>query len=86
MHKIQFTILITYYAALSVETGTMVNFGLEGARLGAFLIITNLVIFVLALYFACVKFGKLRHLKEDKEWKVDTFFSFCCWQMLHTSI
>ena len=43
----QYAILITYYAALAIETGVMVNFGLEDLGMGIFLCLVNLLVFSL---------------------------------------
>ena len=45
----QYAILITYYAALAIETGVMVSFGLEDLGMGIFLCCTNLLVFGLVL-------------------------------------
>jgi hypothetical protein len=55
----------------------MIDFGLEGTRLGIFLVLVNLVIFTLAAMFAYKKFAKQRKLKKDKEWKVYPFSLHC---------
>jgi hypothetical protein len=64
------SIFITFYCALSIEIGTLAYFGLEGVKLGVFLIIVNLVIFSLAISFALSNLRVERNLRKYKEWKV----------------
>eukprot|EP00615_Pteridomonas_danica_P006247 CAMPEP_0114341470 /NCGR_PEP_ID=MMETSP0101-20121206/9069_1 /TAXON_ID=38822 ORGANISM="Pteridomonas danica, Strain PT" /NCGR_SAMPLE_ID=MMETSP0101 /ASSEMBLY_ACC=CAM_ASM_000211 /LENGTH=693 /DNA_ID=CAMNT_0001475085 /DNA_START=3333 /DNA_END=5414 /DNA_ORIENTATION=+ len=56
----QVAILITFYAALSIETGVMMDFGLGGLGMGLFLVLTNLVIFGLLLFLAYQRFKRER--------------------------
>jgi len=53
---IQFTILITFYGALSIDTGVMMDFGLQDLGMGLFLVMTNLTIFGLCIYLGYVRF------------------------------
>jgi len=45
----QAAILMTFYAALSIETGVMIDFGLKDFGMGLFLAISNLCVLGLAL-------------------------------------
>jgi hypothetical protein len=51
----QTAIFITFYAALSIETGVMIDFGLSAAGMGIFLVITNISVFALMLYYAVIR-------------------------------
>jgi len=66
-HIAQYAILVTFYAALSIETDTLMTFGLEGYKLGLFLIFFNLTIFGLV-----VKLAYSRYKKEQnkKSWRM----------------
>lgn len=66
----QFIILVTFYCALSIETGLMMDFELEGMYLGIFLIVVNLAITVLAFSFAWTKLKEQKDIQKKKEWKV----------------
>jgi len=68
-HMAQFSILITFYSALSIASGAVVNFGLEGYRLGVFLIILNLVVLILSFWFAWSRFRKQHDEQIFKEFK-----------------
>ena len=39
-HVAQFVILVTFYAALTIETGVMMDFGLKDAGMGVFLMLS----------------------------------------------
>jgi mannose/fructose/N-acetylgalactosamine-specific phosphotransferase system component IID len=61
---------VTFYCALSIETGVLIDFGLEGESLGIFLIFVNLAIVGLAIVYAWSKFREQRALKRERELKV----------------
>jgi hypothetical protein len=69
-HIAQITILGTFYSALSIETGAMINFGLEGVKLGVFLVLFNMIITALSFWFAWSRFQKQKMLESIKENKV----------------
>jgi hypothetical protein len=73
---IKFAILITYYFALTIETGSMINFGLEGYKLGVFLICSNLVVFVLVLTYAWKKYQKKLKAEQMKEYLVKYIYIY----------
>jgi hypothetical protein len=56
----QVSILVTFYAALTLESISLVNFGLEGQRLGIFLVLVNLAIITLASWFAVGSYKQQR--------------------------
>jgi hypothetical protein len=56
----QMAIFVTYYAALSIETGVMVDFGLSDLGMGIFLVVTNLSVFILMMHISMLR------LKEEK--------------------
>jgi heme/copper-type cytochrome/quinol oxidase subunit 3 len=70
MKCIQFCILITYYGALTINTSSMINFGVEGEGLGVFLVLLNLIILFLAGWLAYVSFHEQKHRNTLKEKKV----------------
>jgi NADH:ubiquinone oxidoreductase subunit 4 (subunit M) len=47
---------VTFYAALSIDTGVMMDFGLGGVGMGIFLVLTNLVIFGLLIVLGWKRF------------------------------
>jgi hypothetical protein len=71
-HIAQFSILITIYGALTIETSSMVDFGLEDYKLGVFLLLLNLIISVLAFWLAYSSLHKAKTQSEQKELKAAT--------------
>mmetsp|Transcript_10257 Transcript_10257/g.13387 ORF Transcript_10257/g.13387 Transcript_10257/m.13387 type:complete len:593 (+) Transcript_10257:165-1943(+) len=63
-HMAQFVILITFYGALSIDTGVMMDFGLKDLGMGLFLVMTNITIFGL-----CVWLGYVRYLRDRRKVK-----------------
>jgi hypothetical protein len=57
-HAAQFVILVTFYAALAIETGVMVDFGLQDLGMGLFLCATNVVVLACALWLGWVRYRK----------------------------
>lgn len=57
----QACILLTFYAALAIETGVMVDFGLKDAGMGIFLALCTSSIFFLAAWFGYKKMTQDRH-------------------------
>lgn len=57
-----------------IETGALMDFGLEGKNLGVFLIFVNVVILSLVCAYAWNKLKEQRALKKQKEWKVRIVF------------
>jgi hypothetical protein len=75
----QYTILITFYAALSIDTGSMMDFGLNDLGMGLMLVFTNLAIFALALYLGWARFRKdqvKEALKRGKASKIEDASNF----------
>lgn len=62
----QAAILFTFYAALSIETGVMVDFGLKDLGMGIFLIGTSGSIMGLALVLGGSRLREERELKKKK--------------------
>jgi hypothetical protein len=56
----QFTILITFYGALSIDTGVMMDFGLKDLGMGIFLLSTNILIFGLCMWLGYVRYHRDR--------------------------
>mmetsp|Transcript_26890 Transcript_26890/g.31711 ORF Transcript_26890/g.31711 Transcript_26890/m.31711 type:complete len:1775 (-) Transcript_26890:503-5827(-) len=48
----QVSILVTFYSALTIESVSWVNFGLQGQKLGVFLIFVNIIIIILSFWFS----------------------------------
>jgi hypothetical protein len=77
-HIAQYSILITFYCALSiVGSNSLVTFGLQGSNFGWFLILINLVIFILAFQYAwrCLKKQRLQAAEKElkalrSEWAI----------------
>jgi hypothetical protein len=69
----QYSILVTYYFALSISSGSMMNFGLEGESLGIFLIVFNSIMVIVVIF--CANILQKKYLKEEvrKEWMVNNF-------------
>ena len=65
----QYMILFVFYAGLSISSGDVMNFGLEGIWLGIFLVAVNLIVLVLVLHLGWSRF------KEQRSVKVDVFSS-----------
>lgn len=63
---------MTFYAALSIETGVMMDFGLGGVGMGIFLVLTNLVIFGLLLYLGWKRFIRDQKQRSDIVFMVST--------------
>jgi hypothetical protein len=62
LHK--FTILVTYYFALAIGTDAMIDFGLQGYKLGLFLLLFDLSILFLSIWLAWSSYRKqLKHAK-----------------------
>jgi hypothetical protein len=66
----QYVILITFYFALSISSASLVNFGLEGEKLGAFLICANLLIICSTCWYAWNAHLKYEKQESDKDWMV----------------
>jgi hypothetical protein len=56
---------VTYYFALSISTGALMTFGLEGKSLGTFLVIFNSIIVVLVGVFAWI--GRKKYLRQCEQ-------------------
>jgi hypothetical protein len=67
----QYAILITYYAALAIETGVMISFGLEDLGMGLFLCATNLLVFALVLGLGWRRFHRQHAAEEQRKRKAD---------------
>jgi hypothetical protein len=65
----QAAILFTFYAALSIETGVMIDFGLKDLGMGIFLMATSASILGLALFLGASKLKKEREEKAKKHKK-----------------
>lgn len=77
----QFLILITFYAALSIDTGVLMDFGMSGRSLGIFLMSANLLTVFLVIYIGLSRFhaqklqeDQIRQKAEKMEWAL-TFSS-----------
>jgi hypothetical protein len=66
----QFTILITFYGALSIDTGVMMDFGLQDLGMGLFLVMTNISIFGLCIWLGYVRFERDRKKFKLRRGKV----------------
>jgi hypothetical protein len=81
---VQFTILITFYGALSIDTGVMMDFGLQDLGMGLFLVMTNITIFCLCIYLGYVRFERDRNKIKMRRGKVMKYLfvghdvMFCC--------
>ena len=63
----QICILVTFYSALTISIANdVINFGLEGNNLGVFLLVINLMIFVLSFDLAWRSFQKQQKEEELK--------------------
>ena len=60
----QFVILLTYYAALSIDTGIMIDFGLKDLGMGIFLVLVNLSICFLSLWLGWERLQRYRDSEE----------------------
>jgi len=60
----QVSILVTFYGALTVESDSLVNIGLEGSKLGVFLVLVNLAVVLLGCWFALENYT--RQMKEQR--------------------
>jgi hypothetical protein len=72
----QTAIFITFYAALSIETGVMVDFGLSAAGMGLFLVITNISVFALMLYYAVIRLQAETEEQNQRHAKVNIYVMF----------
>jgi hypothetical protein len=61
---------------LAIETGSITSFGLDGYKLGVFLICTNLVILVLSFYFAWNSYQRKLVARQKLDWMVCMYFLF----------
>jgi len=78
-HMAQFAILITFYAALSIDTGVMMDFGLEDLGMGLTLAFVNFSLFVLALYLGWSRYRKdqvKEALKRSKALRIEDASTF----------
>jgi hypothetical protein len=66
----QISIFVTYYAAVSISTGSMVNFGLYGYALGLFLVLFNVLVVLFAVRSAWKKGRAQRRELERKAFLV----------------
>jgi hypothetical protein len=67
----QYVILVTFYAALAINTGTMVTFGLGGVGMGVALLLVNLSIFGLALWLGWERYRRDRARHERLQRNAD---------------
>ena len=67
----QYTILVTYYAALAIETDIMITFGLEDLGMGLFLCGANLLVFGFVLGLGWQRFRRKRLAAEKKKSKAE---------------
>jgi len=65
----QAAILFTFYAALSIETGVMIDFGLKDLGMGIFLMVTSASILGLALFLGVTRLQEERDIKAKKHMK-----------------
>jgi hypothetical protein len=83
-HVAQFVILVTFYAALSIDTGVMVDFGLQDTGMGIFLVVTNVAIFGLTAFLgwsryrvdqakAALKKSKAQRLEDGSSFTAEKF-------------
>jgi hypothetical protein len=63
---------VTFYGALTIETTSMVHFGLKGVYMGVFLLLANLVVLMLTFWFAWERFNKQRQHRSLTETKACT--------------
>jgi hypothetical protein len=71
-HIAQFVILITFYAALAIDTGVMIDFGLKDLGMGIFLVLVNVSIFLLSVYLGWMRFKRELRLRELMVAKANT--------------
>jgi len=60
----QIAILLTFYAAMSIETGVMMTFGLSGFGMGLFLVLCNISICFLVIMIGIYRFKKNKKKAE----------------------
>jgi hypothetical protein len=70
----QVSILVTFYAALTLESDSLVNIGLEGSKLGVFLVLVNLGVVLFALFLAVQNYLRQKRAQERIEMMV-------CWPL-----
>jgi hypothetical protein len=70
----QAAIFMTYYAALSIESGVMIGFGLTDLGMGIFLVLMNLTVFSLLLFVSYHRLLEEQKLKAIREAKVYILF------------
>jgi hypothetical protein len=66
----QAAIFVTFYAALSIETGIMIDFGLSNLGMGIFLVLINLAVFGLLLHLSFQRLHQKEQLKAEQQAKV----------------
>lgn len=62
--------MVTFYSALTLETESLMNFGLSGTNLGIFLVLVNLAVMALALFFAVDRYQSERQVRAQLETRV----------------
>ncbi len=67
----QYAILVTYYTALSIETGVLITFGLQDLGMGLFLLISNLLVFALVLGLGWRRFHRTQLVEEKRRYKAE---------------
>jgi hypothetical protein len=68
------SIVITFYSALTIQTSALMNFGLRGTRLGLFLVLVNVSVLLLSIWFAIAKYRLSKVEKLKTEALVSFFF------------
>jgi hypothetical protein len=55
---------MTFYGALAIDTGVLIDFGLQDVGMGVFLVLANVSILVLCFWLAWLRYrrDKLKHL------------------------
>jgi hypothetical protein len=62
----QITILLTFYTALSIETGVVIDFGLGDVGIGIFLVLINLLVFALVIWLSLTRYKRMR---REQQWR-----------------
>jgi len=62
----QMTILLTFYTALSIDTGVVIDFGMGDFGIGLFLIMINLLVFLLVIMLTWIRY---RQIQMEQQWR-----------------
>lgn len=68
--------MVTFYSALTIAAEAMVTFGLDGSKLGVCLVVVNLAILVLAIWFALDNFRFLRQERARIDRRVSSIIKY----------